>query len=78
VKLIGRGSERGYAVRRKQGPMLLGRGNIPGALSKAPKCNPGILHSLRHVLGLVLARGYRVVCTCHCNLLFMVTSISNL
>ena len=35
VKLTGRRSERGPAVLRKQGPKLLGRGNIPGALSKA-------------------------------------------
>ena len=34
VKLIGRGSERGPAMLRKQGLKLLGRENIPGALSK--------------------------------------------
>ena len=49
VKLIGRGSERGPAVLRKQGLKLLGRKNIPGALSKALPCNPVILHFLRHV-----------------------------
>ena len=41
--------ERGPAVLRKQGLKLLGRENIPGALSKAPPCNPGILYFLRHV-----------------------------
>ena len=49
VKPIGRGSERGPAVIRKQGLKLLGRENIPGALSKAPPYNPDILHFLRHV-----------------------------
>ena len=49
VKLTGRRSERGPAVLRKQGPRLLGRGNIPGALSKAPPCNLRNLNSLRHV-----------------------------
>jgi len=41
--------ERGSVVQRKQGPKLLGRGNIPSALSKARPCNPGNLNSLRHV-----------------------------
>ena len=41
--------ERKPAVLRKQGLKLLGRKNILGALSKAPSCNPGILHFLRHV-----------------------------
>ena len=49
VKLIGRGSEKGPAVLRKQGLKLLGRKNIPGALSKAPPYNPGILYFIRHV-----------------------------
>ena len=49
VKLTGRGSERGPAVLRKQGLKLLGRENIPGALSKAPPCNLRNLNSLRHV-----------------------------
>ena len=35
MKLTRRGSERGPAVLRKQDTKLLGRGNIPGALSKA-------------------------------------------
>ena len=34
VKLIGRGSERGPAVRKRWGPRLLGRGSILGALSR--------------------------------------------
>ena len=34
-KQIGRGSERGHAVQRKQGPKQLGRENILGALSKS-------------------------------------------
>ena len=34
-KRIGRESERGHAVQRKQGPMQLGRENILGALSKS-------------------------------------------
>ena len=37
LKLTRRRSERGSAVQRKQGSKLLGRGNIPGALSKAPR-----------------------------------------
>ena len=37
VKLTGRGSEKGPAVLRTQDQKLLGRGNIPGALSKAPR-----------------------------------------
>ena len=41
--------EREADRQRKQGLKLLGRENIPGALSKAPPCNPGILHFLRHV-----------------------------
>jgi hypothetical protein len=47
-------------VLRKQGPRLLGRGNIPGALSKAPPCNLRNLNSLRH--------GYHVACATvvHC------------
>ena len=49
VKLAGRGSERRPVLLRKQGLKLLGRGNIPGALSKAPPCNPRNLNSLRHV-----------------------------
>ena len=49
LKLTGRRSEREPAVLRKQGQKILGRGNIPGALSKAPPCNPGNLNSLRHV-----------------------------
>ena len=49
VKLTGRRSERGPALLRKQGPKLLGRGNIPGALSKAPPCNLRNFNSLRHV-----------------------------
>ena len=49
VKLTGRRSERGPTMLRKQGLKLLGRGNIPGALSKAPPCNPRNLNSLRHV-----------------------------
>ena len=68
VKLIGRGSERGPAVLRKQGPKLLGRENIPGALSKAPPCNPGILHFLWHVR---FTHNTRLsCCTCHCFSLF--------
>jgi hypothetical protein len=35
-------------VRRKQDPMQLGRGNVPGALSKAPPCYHSFLDSLRH------------------------------
>ena len=34
VKLIGRESERGHAVRRKPDPKQLGRANILGALSR--------------------------------------------
>ena len=34
-KRIGRGSEKGHAVQRKQGPKLLGRENILGALSES-------------------------------------------
>ena len=49
VKLTGRRSEIGSAVQRKKGPKLLGRRNIPGALSKARPCNPSNLNSLRHV-----------------------------
>ena len=64
VKLIGRGSERGPVVLRKQGLKLLGRKNIPGALSKAPSCNPGILHFLRHVR---FSHNTRLMCCiCHC------------
>src|SRR6185312_5863503 len=64
VKLIGSGSERGPAVLRKQGLKLLGRENIPGALSKAPSCNPGILYFLRHVM---FSHNTRLsCCTCHC------------
>ena len=48
MKLTGRGSERGHAVRRKKGPKQLGRANILGALSRVASCNPGILHSIRH------------------------------
>ena len=68
VKLIGRGSERGSAVLRKQGLKLLGRENIPGALSKAPPYNPGILHFLSHVR---FTHNTRLLCcTCHCFSLF--------
>ena len=64
VKLTGRGSERGPAVLRKQGLKLLGRENIPGALSKAPSCNPDILHFLRHVR---FSHNTRLpCCICHC------------
>src|SRR6185436_13169495 len=49
VKLIGRGSERGPAVRRRRGPRLLGRGSILGALSRWLSCNVRISYSLRHV-----------------------------
>ena len=42
-------SKRGPAVPRKQGPRLLRRGNIPGALSKAPPCTLRNFNSLRHV-----------------------------
>ena len=34
-KRIGRGSEKGHGVQRKQGPKLLGRENILGALSES-------------------------------------------
>ena len=58
-----RGSERGPAVLRKQGLKLLGRENIPGALSKAPPCNSGILYFLRHVR---FTHNTRLsCCTCH-------------
>ena len=51
------------AVLRKQGLKLLGRENIPGALSKAPSCNPGILYFLRHVR---FSHNTRLpCCTCH-------------
>ena len=49
VKLTGRRSERGPAVLRKQGPKLLGRGSIIGALSKVPPCTLRNFNSLRHV-----------------------------
>src|SRR6185295_12948481 len=63
VKLIGRGSERGPDVLRKQGLKLLGRENISGALSKAPPCNPSILYFLRHVR---FTHNTRLsCCTCH-------------
>jgi hypothetical protein len=65
VKLIGRGSERGHAVPRKQGTMLLGRGNILGA----PPCNPGILHSLGHVR---CSSNTRLPCRMHMPLQFVV------
>ena len=64
VKLTGRRSKRGSVVQRKQGPKLLGRGNIPGALSKAPSCNPGILYFLRHVR--YSHNTMLPCCTCHC------------
>ena len=68
VKLIGRGSERGPAVLRKQDLKLLGMENIPGALNKAPPRNPGILHFLRHVR---FTHNTRLsCCTCHCFSLF--------
>ena len=47
VKLTGRESERGHAVRRKPDPKQLGRKNILGALSRVVPCNPGILHSIK-------------------------------
>ena len=68
VKLIGRGSERGPAVLRKQDLKLLGRENIPGALSKASPCNPGNLHFLRHVR--FTHNTMLSCCTCHCFSLF--------
>ena len=56
--------ERKPAVLRKQGLKLLGRENMPGALSKAPSCNPGILHFLRHVR---FSHNTRLpCCICHC------------
>src|SRR6185436_4865033 len=68
VKLIGRESERGPAVLKKQGLKLLGRENIPGALSKAPPYNLGILHFLKHVR---FTHNTRLsCCTCHCFSLF--------
>ena len=55
--------ERPPPVIRKQGLKLLGRENIPGALSKAPPYNPGILHFLRHVR---FTHNTRLsCCTCH-------------
>src|SRR6185437_668015 len=48
VKLTGRESERGHAVRRKPAPKQLGRTNILGALSRVVSCNLGIFHSIRH------------------------------
>ena len=64
VKLTGRESERGPVMLRKQGLKLLGMENIPGALSKAPSCNPCILHFLRHVR---FSHNTRLpCCTCHC------------
>ena len=64
VKLTGRESERGPTVLSKQGLKLLGRENIPDALSKAPSCNPGILHFLRHVR---FSHNTRLpCCICHC------------
>ena len=68
VRLTGRESERGPAVLRKQGLKLLGRENIPGALSKAPPCNPGNLNSLRRVR---FSSNTRLpCCTCHSFSLF--------
>ena len=47
---------------------LFGRENIPGALSKAPPCNPSILYFLRHVR---FTHNTRLsCCTCHCFSLF--------
>ena len=48
MKVTGRESERGHAVRRKPAPKQLGKANILGALSRVVPCNPGILHSIRH------------------------------
>src|SRR6185312_4858455 len=73
VKLIGGGSERGPAVLRKQGLKLLGRENIPGALCKAPSCNPDILHFLRHVRFSHNAR--LPCCICHCFFIVKVPSL---
>ena len=48
---------------RKQDLKLLGRENIPGALSKASPCNPGNLHFLRYVR---FTHNTRLsCCTCH-------------
>jgi hypothetical protein len=72
VKLIGRGSERGHIVQKEAGPDAIRKGKYPGALSKAPPCDPGILHSLRHVR---CSSNTRLpCCTCHCTLLFKFTA----
>ena len=64
MKLIGRGSERGPGVQRKQGLKLLQRENFHGARSKAPPRNPGNLHFLSHVR---FRHNTRLsCCTCHC------------
>jgi len=57
---------------KKAGPIAIGRGNIPGALSKAPPCYPCFLDSLRHVR---ISSNMRLsCCTCHRALLFKFTT----
>ena len=49
---------------KEAGPEAIRKGNIPGALSKAPSCNPGILYFLIHVR---FSHNTRLpCCTCHC------------
>ena len=47
VKLIGRESERGPAVRSRRDPRLLGRGSILGALSRSLSFNVRISYSIK-------------------------------
>ena len=51
VKLIGRGSERGPAVRRRRGPRLLGTGSILGALSRSLSFNVRISYIVKSKSG---------------------------
>ena len=69
VKLIGRESERGPAMRRRRGLRLLGRRSILGALSRSVSFNVRISYSLRHVRS---SSSTRLPCSMHMPLQFVV------